>query len=118
MERHFLSLADGAALALEFLVILAVCAGALETVVGLGRWILAGNRASGSRTRLWVNFAQWLMLALEFALGADIIRTAISPTWDQLGQLAVVAVIRTGLGYFLQRDADELGHALKAREAE
>lgn len=106
MQSFFLSIADHAALALEFLAILAVCAGAGETVVGIGRWLLSGKRDSGSRTRLWMNFARWLMLALEFALGADIIRTAIAPTWDELGQLAVVAVIRTGLGFFLEKDVD------------
>jgi uncharacterized membrane protein len=49
----------------------------------------------------------WLLLSLEFELGADIIRTAISPTWEQIGQLASIAVIRTFLNYFLEKDIEK-----------
>jgi len=35
-------------------------------------------------------FAGWLVLALEFLLAADILRTAISPTWNDIGQLAAI----------------------------
>jgi uncharacterized membrane protein len=51
-------------------------------------------------------FARWI-LALEFALAADIVRTAIAPTWDGIGHLAAIAVIRTVLNYFLERDMAE-----------
>jgi uncharacterized membrane protein len=45
-----------------------------------------------------------LALALEFLLGADILRTAVEPTWDEIGRLAAIAAIRTALNYFLQRE--------------
>ena len=51
---------------------------------------------------------RWLALALEFELGADILRTAIAPTWTDIGQLAAIATIRTLLNYFLQK---EIGRA-------
>ena len=41
---------------------------------------------------------------LVFQLAADILSTAVSPSWDQLGKLAVVAVIRTALNFFLTRE--------------
>jgi uncharacterized membrane protein len=47
------------------------------------------------------------LLSLEFQLGADIIRTAISPTWAQIGQLGAIAVIRTFLNHFLEEDMDK-----------
>ena len=47
-----------------------------------------------------------LALALEFLLAADIVRTAVAPTWEDIGKLAAIAVIRTGLNYFLQRDIE------------
>jgi uncharacterized membrane protein len=56
---------------------------------------------------VWIHFARWLVLALEFELAADIFRTAITPTWNDLGQLAAIAVIRTFLNYFLSRDVKE-----------
>ena len=52
-------------------------------------------------------FSRYLVMALEFELAADIMGTAISPTWDQLGKLAVIAVIRTFLSYFLGREMTE-----------
>ena len=55
---------------------------------------------------VWMRFGVWLLLSLEFQLGADIIRTAISPTWTQIGQLGVIAVIRTFLNHFLEKDFD------------
>ncbi len=48
--------------------------------------------------------ARYLVLALEFQLGADILGTAVSPSWDQIGKLGAVAVIRTGLNFFLLRE--------------
>ncbi|HEY8263655.1 MAG TPA: DUF1622 domain-containing protein [Methyloceanibacter sp.] len=49
-------------------------------------------------------FATWILLALEFALAADLVRTAVAPTWDDISKLAVIATIRTMLNYFLAKD--------------
>ena len=46
-------------------------------------------------------------MALEFQLGADIISTAVAPSWDQIGKLGAIAVIRTALNYFLSREMKE-----------
>ena len=51
-----------------------------------------------------VRFGIWLLLGLQFALAADIVRSAIAPTWNDIGQLAAIAAIRTFLNYFLERD--------------
>ena len=55
-------------------------------------------------TAIRLILARYLALALEFELGADILGTAISPSWDQIGKLGVVAVIRTGLNFFLSME--------------
>jgi len=47
---------------------------------------------------------RWLALGLEFALAADILRTAVAPTWREIGQLAAIAVLRTALNFFLERE--------------
>lgn len=49
-------------------------------------------------------FSRYLVMALEFELASDILGTLISPSWDQLGRLAVIAAIRTFLNFFLQRE--------------
>jgi uncharacterized membrane protein len=54
--------------------------------------------------RIRLTLARYLALALEFQLGADILTTAVAPTWDQIGKLGAIAVIRTGLNYFLTRE--------------
>jgi uncharacterized membrane protein len=54
-----------------------------------------------SYNKIRLILARYLALALEFQLGADILSTAIAPTWDQIGKLGAIAVIRTALNYFL-----------------
>jgi uncharacterized membrane protein len=48
-----------------------------------------------------------LALSLEFLLGADILKTAVEPSWDEIGRLAAIAAIRTALNYFLQREIEK-----------
>ena len=54
-----------------------------------------------------LRLGRWLALALEFELGADILRTAVAPTWSEIGQLAAIAAVRTALNFFLQREIDK-----------
>lgn len=49
---------------------------------------------------------RWLVVALEFLLAADILKTAVAPSWSEIGQLAAIAVLRTALNFFLQREID------------
>jgi uncharacterized membrane protein len=51
-----------------------------------------------------LRLGRWLSLALEFELAADILRTAIAPTWDEIGKLAAIVFLRTLLNYFLERE--------------
>jgi uncharacterized membrane protein len=83
------------------LVTLGVCV----AIVQLVRTLAAGKPAEFTETRLIL--ARHLALALEFELGADILGTAVSPSWDQIGKLGAVAVIRTGLNFFLSREMKE-----------
>lgn len=36
--------------------------------------------------------------------GSDILCTTIAPTWDEIGKLAAIVVLRTLLNYFLERE--------------
>ncbi|MFD1731493.1 DUF1622 domain-containing protein [Deinococcus malanensis] len=53
-----------------------------------------------------LHLARWLAVALEFTLAADILRTAIAPTWEEIGKLAAIAALRTLLNYFLQQEIE------------
>jgi uncharacterized membrane protein len=45
-----------------------------------------------------------LVLAIEFFLAGDIIRTVISPEWNDLARVAALAVIRTILSFVLTKE--------------
>ena len=98
------SLAEFIALGMEAGAILIIAYGACEAAWGAVRAILHGKTKHGLRKEVWLNFGMWLLLALEFELAADIVRTAISPTWNDIGQLAAIGTIRTVLNYFLELD--------------
>lgn len=93
---------------------LMVAIGGLEAAyLALSR-VVTGGATQGLRRQAWLSLARWLLLGLELMLAADIVRTVIAPTWEELGQLAAIAFIRTFLNFFLERD---LEGAARAREA-
>lgn len=65
--------------------------------------ILHPNDAATNQT-IRIQFGSSLTVALELLLAADILATAIAPTWDDIGKLAAIAVLRTALNYFLERE--------------
>ena len=83
-------------------------------IIALGFVMAAGQFARASLVGQTANFttirlllARYLSLALEFQLGADILSTAIAPSWQQIGKLGAIAVIRTGLNFFLSKEMQE-----------
>lgn len=64
-------------------------------------------RRTADFTAIRLTLARYLALALEFQLGADILSTAIAPSWEQIGKLGAIAVIRTALNYFLSKEMQE-----------
>ena len=107
MEELLREFASNIALAAELICVLCVAIGALVAVIRVGLALARGQATNLTvRRGIFVGFAGWIILALEFALGADIVRTAIAPTWDQIGQLAAIAAIRTALNYFLEKDVE------------
>ncbi|SMB98750.1 protein of unknown function DUF1622 [Hymenobacter roseosalivarius DSM 11622] len=78
--------------------------------IGVAGWLLIKalvQRRTANFTAIRLTLARYLALALEFQLGADILSTAIAPSWQQIGQLGAIAVIRTGLNYFLTKEMKE-----------
>jgi uncharacterized membrane protein len=54
-----------------------------------------------------LTLGRFLALGLEFQLASDVLRTAIAPSFEELGKLAAVAAIRTALNFFLAREIKE-----------
>ena len=85
----------------EVVAALLIATGIVITLAQLLR-IFRSRLEGYERSRLVL--ARFLALALEFQLAADVLGTAVSPTWTQIGRLAAIAVIRTALNYFLARE--------------
>src|SRR4051794_34740950 len=106
MEELFKMLAGRIALGGEAGAALLIAAGGIEAFYLPARRFAPGRMSVIHKKEIWVRFATWLLLALEFELAADVIRSAISPTWSDIGQLAAIAGIRTFLNYFLEKDIE------------
>src|SRR4051812_38211322 len=91
--------------ALELLGVLAIIVGAIAALVALIRPMLARERVSVTASRY--ELSRYLALGLEFQLSADIVGTAIAPSWTAIGRVAAIVVIRTALNYFLTREVRE-----------
>jgi uncharacterized membrane protein len=113
MEELLIQFARIAQMFAETAAVLVVTGGSIEAFLKL-LWIAVTPGAThGDRKAIWRQFGVWLLLGLEFALAADIIASVVSPSWQDIGQLGAIAVIRTLLNYFLERD---LEHAEKLGE--
>jgi uncharacterized membrane protein len=113
MEETFAEIARGASLIVEAAAVLVVFYGALEALTRLLWIVVTPSTTHGERKALWRRFGVWLLIGLEFELAADIIDSVVSPSWMDIGKLGAIAVIRTFLNYFLEKD---LEHAEKAGE--
>ena len=87
---------------------IAVIEGVFRTLLLLLQSFSPADPASGHEAKedVRLRLGRWLALALEFLLAADILRTAVAPTWSEIGQLAAIATIRTALNFFLQLEID------------
>jgi len=85
---------------------------ALAVLVAAARFVAALARRTQPLPpeNLRLGLGRSLALSLEFLLGADILRTATEPSWEEIGRLAAIAAIRTGLNYFLQKEVAADAH--------
>jgi uncharacterized membrane protein len=94
--------------------------GAIVIGIGLLKFLvgyipsLTKYNQSDSNTALRIQLGSSLTLALELLLAADILLTAVGPSWDDIGKLAAIATIRTALNYFLEKEL----HTLEAKHKE
>jgi uncharacterized membrane protein len=120
-EGGLASIVGVAKLALESISVFCVIVGLFKTVqLAMSLRFRHRGRPEGypfNQVRL--EFGTWLALALEFQLGADILGTTVAPSLQDLGRLAVVAIVRTFLNYFLGKELEaELELENRKREHE
>jgi uncharacterized membrane protein len=96
-----------AILVIDAVAFLVIVIGTVDVVVRAVRVAFSGGSRHEMR-EAWLRYARFLVAALTFQLAADIIETSISTSWEAIGRLGAIAVIRTFLEYFLDRDIGEV----------
>ena len=104
-ESWMYHLAEWIKLGVEIIGIVVIAWGILYSFYAYGGQLFRKDSKTYGSLRL--SLARYLVVALEFQLAADILGTAIAPGWDEIGQLAAIAVIRTVLNYFLEKEINE-----------
>src|SRR5262245_34950499 len=107
MEELIHQFARAVALGLETAAVVVVALGSLDAAGRIVIGIVRLTTSHGDGKAVWRRYGMWLLLGLEFELAADIVRSVVAPTWQDLGELAAIAVIRTFLNYFLEKDVSE-----------
>ena len=97
---------DQAIILIDWIALLVILGGTVEVVIRAVRGALT-HWSRHEQREVWLRFARWLVAGLTFQLAADIIETSISTSWETIGRVAAIAVIRTFLNYFLERDLEE-----------
>jgi uncharacterized membrane protein len=92
---------------LGYLVPLIEAFGALVVLVGSTRTIVQYLRSCMGRspdhmTSLRIQLGQSMVMGLEFLVAADILRTALTPSWNEMLLLAALIGLRTVLNYFVE----------------
>lgn len=102
--REFLATAtDFVVPLIDTLALVVIAIGTVEALVR-GMRAMALSRSTRVEREVWLGYARWLVAGLTFQLAADIIETSVAPTWDDIGRVAAIALIRTFLDFTLERE--------------
>jgi uncharacterized membrane protein len=113
MEAWLAWFSEKAIVGLNGVAVLIIVLGAAQGLYGMIVFVITGRSPHEARV-IWLQFARWLVAGLTFQLAGDLIETSISTTWQSIARVGIVAVIRTFLNFFLERDLEEV--RLRQRE--
>ena len=88
----------------EFAAALIIGLAAIEAMIKAAVIFVRRNTPASAKNEVRLTLGRWLAVALEFELAADILNTAVTPTWSDIEKLAAIAALRTALNYFLERE--------------
>jgi uncharacterized membrane protein len=106
MREWLVIVSEPAIVLIDAMALLVIFVGTIEVSVKVAR---ASFRPLGDQVarQAWMRYARWLVAGLTLQLAADIIETSISTNWQTIGRVGAIAVIRTFLNYFLERDVEQ-----------
>jgi uncharacterized membrane protein len=115
MRELFIATSEAVILAINVIALFVIVLGTVQAVASVVHALFV-DLTGHSRREVWLRYARWLGAALTFQLAADIIETSITTDWMALARVGAIAVIRTFLNYFLERDLGETRERQKEGE--
>ncbi len=108
MEDTVRIVAQSIAVAAEALAVAFISFGMLGALAIALRGAFSRGHGYAVMRRCRIYLGHYLSIALEFLIGADILMTAIAPSWEDIGKLAAIVGVRTVLNFFLSRELREM----------
>jgi uncharacterized membrane protein len=101
---------ETAILVIDAMALVVIVFGTVEAFVTGLRLMITRSANGAEKREVWLlRYGRALVAGLTFQLAADIIDTSITTDWEAVGRIAAIAVIRTFLNYFLERDLADIG---------
>jgi uncharacterized membrane protein len=99
--------------ALSYVVPIVEVCGALVIVIEVARTIFVYmirylRRTQRQTEALRLRLGRSMVMGLEFQVAADILKTALAPTWDDILRLGALIALRTVLNYLLEAELEKL----------
>ena len=107
MKETLSVIAMNMVLIIHVMALLVVAFGTVQAFIRSFRAMLSPSATGRHFHAAYIQYARWLVGGLTFQLAADIVESAFSPSWDEIGRLAAIAAIRTFVNFFLERDLAE-----------
>ncbi len=108
MKEWMIAIAENAVIIVNAMGTVIIVIGTIEAFLRSVQAVFSRSATGELFRNAYLRYARWLVAGLTFQLAADIIGTSVVPTWDEVGRLGAIAVIRTFLNYFLERDLTEV----------
>jgi uncharacterized membrane protein len=93
--------------AVEFAAALIIAIAAARATWQSFRLLFSSDAPPEAKVAVRLTLGRWLAVALEFELAADVLNTAVTPSWGDIEKLAAIAALRTALNYFLEKEIRE-----------
>lgn len=90
--------------AVEFAAALIIAIAAARATWQSFHLLFSDDAPPAAKVAVRMTLGRWLAVALEFELAADVLNTAVTPTWNDIEKLAAIAALRTALNYFLEKE--------------
>lgn len=106
MSAWLRAITEQAIVWIDTVVLAVIVFATIQALVGMVKLVIRRS-TDEERRRVWMHYARWLIAGLTFQLAADIIETSITTDWEAIARVGAIAVIRTFLNFFLERDFEE-----------